>query len=88
MIHLLAQLLDCAGAGLHQVPFVHSNDQRAPLALDQIGNAQVLLLERPLRIHQQDHHFGEAQRIERIGHRELLELRFDPRAPAQPGSVV
>ena len=88
VVGLLAQLLHRAGLALDQVPLVHADDDRAAFALDQIGDAQVLLLERRLRIHQQDHHLGEAHRIERVGDRELLELLLDARAPPQPGGVV
>ena len=64
------------------------DDQRAALALDEIGDAKVLLLERLLRVHQQDHDFGETDGIERIGNRELFELLLDPGTAPQPGGVV
>ena len=28
---------------------------------------KILLFERPFRVHQQDHHFGEANGVERVG---------------------
>ena len=75
-------------AVLDQVPFVHADDERAALALDQVGDAQVLLLERRRRIHQHDHDFGKAHRVERIGDRKLFELLLDARAAAHAGGVV
>ncbi len=80
--------MDGAARVLDQIPFVHADDERAAFALDQIGDAQVLLLERRLRIHQHDHHFGEADRIERVGDRELFELLLDPRLAPHARGVV
>ena len=65
-----------------EVPLVHAEHQRPALALHQVGDAQVLLLERPLGVHQHDHHLGEADRVERVGDRELLQLLLDARACA------
>ena len=77
-----------AGAALDQVPLAHADDQRAAFALDEIGDAKVLLLERLSRVHQQDHHLGEAHGVERVRNRELFEFLLDPGAAAQPGGVV
>ena len=88
MVGLFAQLLDGAGGVLDQVPLVHADDQSAPLALDKIGDAKILFLERPLRVDEQHHHFGKAHGIERIGDREFFELLLDPGATAHPRGVV
>ena len=88
MVGLFPQLGDRARLALDQVPFVHADHQRAPFALDQIGDAKVLLLERPFRVHQQDHHFGKAYGVERVGDRELFELLLDPGAAAHARGVV
>ena len=88
MVGLRAQLGERAGLTFAQVPFAHADHQRAALALDQIGDAQILLLERLLGIHQQHHHFGEADGVERVGDRELLELLLDLRAAAHARGVV
>ena len=77
MIGFFAEFLDGAGTRFDAVPLVHADDQRAPLALDEIGDAKVLFLEWRLRVHQQDDDFGETHRIERIGNRQLLELLLD-----------
>ena len=88
MIDLGAQLAGRAAGVALQVPFVHADDQRAAFALDQIGDAQVLLLEGLRRIHQHDHHIGEADGVERIGDRELLDLLLDARLAPHAGGVV
>ena len=89
VIGLAAQLAGAAGGvAFLEVPFVDADDEGAAFALDEIGDAQILLLERGGRVHQQDHHLGEADRFERIGDRELFELAFDPGAPPHPGGVV
>jgi hypothetical protein len=49
---------DGAGAALHQIPFVHADDERG-FALDQVGNAQILLFERVFGIDQHDHDLGK-----------------------------
>ncbi len=88
MIGLLSKLADRSGTAFDKIPFVHADDQRASFPLDKIGNAQVLLLERLLRVDQQDHHLREPNCIEPVGDREFLELLLDPRPPPQPGSIV
>src|SRR5215813_864555 len=88
MVGLGAQLTDRARAALDEVPLVHADDERAALALDEIDDAQVLLLERCLRIDQNHHDLGEADRVECIGDRKLFELRLDPGAAAQSRRIV
>ena len=48
VVGLLAQLLAAPACALDQVPLVHADHERPALALHQIGDAQVLLLERAL----------------------------------------
>ena len=88
MIGIAAQVRDRAAAlALHQIPFVDGEHDGAALALDQVGDAQILLLEPVLRIHHHHDDFGKAHRAQRVGDRELLELLLDPRAPAQARGV-
>ena len=61
--------------------------ERAALALDQIGDAQILLLEPVLRIHHQHHDFGKAHRAQRVRDRELFQLLLDPRAAAEARGI-
>ena len=77
------------GLGLpsHQIPFVDRDHQRAALALDQVGDPQILFLELVLRVHHQHHDFGEADGAQRVRHRELFQLLLDPRAPPQARGV-
>ena len=84
---VLAQLADLAALALDQIPLVDRDHQRAALALDQIGDAQILLLEAVLRIHHQHHHFGKADGAQGIGDRQLLQLLLDTRAAAQACGV-
>ena len=51
MVSLFAQGLERTGALFNEVGFAQPDDQRAPLALDQVGDAQILLLEWPFRVH-------------------------------------
>ena len=88
MVGLFAQRLERTGTLLDEVRLAQPDDQRAALALDQVGDAQILFLERPFRVHQQDHHFGEANGIERVGDRQLFELLLDPGAPPHARGVV
>ena len=86
VVGLAAQLAGF-GLALDQVPFVHAEHQRPALALHQIGDAQVLLLERALDVHQHDHDFGETDRVERVGDGELLQLLLDARLAPHAGGV-
>ena len=86
-VGLVAQFLRLVALVVDQVPFVEADDQRPALALDEIGERQVLLLERDRRVEQQDHDLGEAHRAQRVGDRELLELLDDSRAPPQARRV-
>ena len=81
----LANVPDCA---LDQIDLVEADDDGATFALDEIGNPDVLLLERRLRIDEDDHHFGKTDGVERVGDREFLELLLDARAAAQSGGIV
>jgi hypothetical protein len=87
MIGVSAQRRDQARLASHQIPFVDRDHQRPALALDQVGDAQILLLELVLRIHHQHHDFGKAHGAQRIRHRELFQLLFNARAAPQPGGV-
>ena len=78
---------DQIGLALDQIPFVDREHERAALALDQVGNAQILLLEPVLRVHHHHDDFGEPHRAQRVGHRELFQLLLDPRAAAQAGGI-
>ena len=80
VIDLLPQLADGARLALHQIPFVHGDNERAAFAHDEIRDPQVLFFEQRLRIRQQDHDLGEADRFQRIADRELLQLLLDARA--------
>ena len=54
-------------------PFVEGKDDGAALARDEIGDGEVLFLERLGRIHHHDHAIGEADRGERALHRHFLQ---------------
>ena len=58
-----------------------------PSLLDEIGERQVLLLERDRRVEQQHHDLGEAHRPQRVGDGELLDLLDHARLPAQARGV-
>ena len=88
MVSLFAQALERTGTLFNEVGLAQPDDQRAPLALDQVGDAQILFLERPFRIHQQDHHLGEANGIERVGNGQLFELLLDPGPAPHPCGIV
>ncbi len=45
---------------VHQIPFVERQHRRPALVGNEIGNLQVLLLQRRGGVHQQDHHLGKA----------------------------
>ena len=77
-----------ARGALDRVDLVEGDDDRAPFALDEIGDPGVLLFERRLRIDENDHHLGEPDGVERIGDRQLLELFLDARATPHPGGIV
>ncbi len=55
------QLADAAGAAVAPIPLADGDHQRAAFALDQIADAQILLLERMLDVHQ--HHTTSAKRM-------------------------
>jgi len=55
------------------IPFVRREDDRAALALDQIGDGEVLLLEGLCRIERHDHAVGEADRVQCALDRHFLE---------------
>src|SRR6187200_279217 len=57
------KLADAAGALLAQIPFADRDHQRAALTLDQIGDAQILLLEWVLDVHQHHHHVGKTDGV-------------------------
>ncbi len=75
----------CRRRPLAQVPFADADHQRAALALDQVGDPQVLLLERLAR-HSISSTTTSAKRMAlmRVGDRELLELLLHLR-PAAAG---
>ena len=87
-IDIAPQSRQCARLRFDQVPFVDRNNNGAPFPLDKVGNPDVLLLERGLRVNDHDDDFGETDRIERVGHRELFQLLLDARTAAQPGGVM
>ena len=55
-----------------------------PSRSTKIGDAQVLLLERLLDVHQQHHDLGEADRVDRVGDRKLFELLLNLRRRRSP----
>jgi hypothetical protein len=81
-------VLDRAGTTFEQVPLVHADDEGTALALDEVGDAKILFLERPLRVHQQNDDLGETHGMKRVRHGELLQFLLDARATAQSGGVV
>ena len=87
MIGVGAQRRNQARLPSHQIPFVDRDHQRPALALDQVGDAQVLFLELVLRVHHQHHDLGEAHGAQRVRHRKLLQLFLDPRAPPQARGI-
>ena len=58
-----------------------------PSLLDEIGERQVLLLERDRGVEQKHHDLGEAHRAQRVSDRELLDLLDDPRLATQSRGV-
>ena len=87
MIGIGAQAGNQVRLAFDQIPFVDREHERPPLALDEIGDAQVLLLEPVLRVHHQHDDFGKAHRAQGVGHRELFELLLDARAAAQARGI-
>src|SRR5262249_28447785 len=65
-----------------------TSDERAPSLLDRAGDAQILLLERFLRVNQHPHHAGKTAGAEGGGEGEFFQLLVAPRAPAQARRVV
>ena len=86
-VGLGAQLLRLGALVLDEIPFVEADHHRPALAFGEVGQRQILLLERDRRIQQQDDDFGEAHCTQGVGDRELFELLDDARAPAQAGGV-
>ena len=72
---------------LDQVPFVDRDDQSAALALDQIGQRQILLFERDSGIEHQHHDFGILDRAQAIAHGQLFQLAGDLGAAADTGGI-
>ena len=85
---ILAQRLEQARLVGHEVPFVEADDERPPLALHEVDDGQVLLLERDRGVEEHHHHLGEAHGAQAIGDRELLQLVVDAGAAAHAGGVV
>ena len=79
------------GAGLvrQQIPFVDSEDDGAALARHQVGDGQVLLLERRQGVDHHDDAVGEADGRKRGGDTHLLQrLARHARFLAQAGGIV
>ena len=70
-----------------EVPFVEPDDERPALLLDEIGEGEVLLLERDRGVEQEHHDFREPHRPQRVGYGELLDLADDARPAAQTRGV-
>src|SRR5690606_32389788 len=66
---------------------VEGNDHRPALALDEIGQGQILLFERDGRVKHEDHDFGILDRTQAVAHGQLLELFLHARAAANTGRV-
>ena len=75
-------------SALDHIDLVEADDDGATFTLDEIGDPDVLLLERRLRIDEDDHDFGKTDGVEGVGDRELLELLLDTRTAAQAGGIV
>ena len=75
------------GLVVDQVPFVEADDQRPALALDEVGERQILLFEGNRRVEQKHDDLGEAHRAQRVGDGELLHLLDHLGAPPQPRGV-
>ena len=86
-VGLLAQLFQFGAAILDQIPFVEADDECPALAFDEVGDGQILLLQRDGRIEQDDDDFGEAHGAQRVGCGELFELGVDARALPQARRV-
>ena len=86
-VRLGAQLLRHHALVLDQVPFVEPDHDRPALALGEIGEGQILLLERDRGVEQQNDDLGEADRAQRVGDRELFQLLGHARLATQPGGV-
>ena len=72
---------------LDQVPFGQHEHQRPPLALHQVGDLQVLDLQRVGGVHHQDHHLSVGDRTDGIVGRQLLQLGLHLGLAAQTGGV-
>ncbi len=74
---------------LKLVPFVDRENDGAALAGDEIGDRQILLLERCSRVDDNQHAFGKADGVERDVNRQLFEfVTRGSRALAQARRVV
>ena len=72
---------------LDQIPFVDADDQRPALAGGEIGDGEILLLERNGRVAQQHDDFGEFDRAQSVGGGELFELFDNLGAATQAGRI-
>jgi hypothetical protein len=64
-----------------------TNTRAAALTLDQVGDLQVLDLERVGGVHHQDHHLGEGDRADGVVGGELLQLFLHLGLASQAGGV-
>ncbi len=86
-VGLGAQLLSGEALVLDEIPFVETDDDRPALALGEIGEREILLLEGDRRVEQQNDDLGEAHGAQRVGDGELLQLLHHARLAAQARRV-
>ncbi|MNE36119.1 hypothetical protein D3C80_1299190 [compost metagenome] len=87
---VLGQALQLGHLGLgffFQVPLGGDIDQGAALALDQVGQLQVLGVEGVVLVHHQHDHLGEGDGADGVGDRQLFQLLLDAGLAAHPGGV-
>ena len=88
MVDVLAQRRKQVGLPSHQIPFVDRDHQCArPSRSTRSAMRRSCSSNALLRVHQNDHDFGEANGAQRVGDGELLEFLLDARAAAQAGGV-
>jgi hypothetical protein len=70
-----------------EVPLGQHEHQATTLALDQVGDLQILGLEGVGGVHHQDHHLGEGDGADRVLRRQPFQLLVDLGLAAQAGGV-
>ena len=74
-------------AGLHAVPFVEGDHQGATGLQHEAEQVEVVLDHALASVHDEDHHVGVLDRLQRLDHRELLDRLEDLAATPHAGGV-